>query len=155
MTILIAACAAFALGLLAVIGDMVIAAASAVAVTALLSLKQPLHRWIAAFTEDEILAALKLLVMSLVLLPVLPNRDMGPWAAINPHELWLMVILIAGVSFIGYIAIKLIGERMGILVTALAGGLVSSTAVTMDLAGRAKDMPAQRRLLATASAWRR
>ncbi|MGI9417905.1 MAG: MgtC/SapB family protein, partial [Geminicoccaceae bacterium] len=149
MTTLIAAYATFALGLLAVIGDMVIAAASAVAVTTLLGLKQPLHRWIAAFTEDEILAALKLLVMSLVLLPVLPNRDMGPWAAINPYELWLMVILIAGISFIGYIAIKLIGERKGILVTALAGGLVSSTAVTMDLAGRARRMPAQRRLLAT------
>ena len=149
MTTLIAAYATFALGLFAVIGDMVIAAASAVAVTTLLSLKQPLHRWIAAFTEDEILAALKLLVMSFVLLPVLPNRDMGPWGAINPYELWLMVILIAGVSFIGYIAIKLIGERKDILVTALAGGLVSSTAVTMDLAGRAKRMPAQRRLLAT------
>ena len=149
MTTLIAAYATFALGLLAVIGNMVVAAATAVVITTLLSLKQPLHRWIAAFSEDEILAALKLLVMSLVLLPVLPNRDMGPWEAINPYELWLMVILIAGVSFIGYIAIKLIGERKGILVTALAGGLVSSTAVTMDLAGRAKRMPDQRRLLAT------
>jgi uncharacterized membrane protein (DUF4010 family) len=149
MTTLIAAYATFALGLLAVIGDMVVAAAAAVAMTTLLSLKEPLHRWIAAFSDDEILAALKLLIMTVVLLPVLPNRDLGPWGAINPYELWLMVVLIAGVSFIGYIAIKLIGERRGILVTALAGGLVSSTAVTMELAGRAKRMPAQRRLLAT------
>lgn len=149
MTTLIAAYATFALGLLAVIGDMVVAAAAAVVITTLLSLKEPLHRRIAAFSEDEILAALKLLIMTVVLLPVLPNRGLGPWDAINPYELWLMVILIAGVSFVGYIAIKLIGERRGTLVTALAGGLVSSTAVTMDLAGRAKRMPAQRRLLAT------
>jgi uncharacterized membrane protein (DUF4010 family) len=149
MTTLIAAYATFVLGVLVVIGDMVTASAAAVAITTLLSLKQPLHRWIAAFSEDEILAAVKLLIMTVVLLPVLPDRDLGPWDAINPYELWLMVILIAGVSFIGYIAIKLIGERKGILVTALAGGLVSSTAVTMDLAGRAKRMPAQRRLLAT------
>lgn len=87
-TTLIAAYATFALGVFAVIGNMVAAAAATVAITTLLSLKQPLHHWIAAFSEAEIMVALKLLVMTIILLP----------------------ILIAGVSFVGYVAIKMTGE---------------------------------------------
>ncbi len=147
-TTLIAAYATFALGVLTVVGDMVAAAAAAVAITTLLSLKQPLHRWIAAFSEAEIMAALKLLVMTIVLLPILPNRDFGPWAALNPFELWLMVILIAGVSFVGYVAIKVTGERRGILLTGLAGGMVSSTATTIELARKARHALEHRRVLA-------
>lgn len=86
-TTLIAVFATFALGVFALVGDMVVAAAAAVAITTLLSLKQPLHHWIAAFSEEEIMAALKLLVMTIVLLPILPNRDFGPWDAINSFEL--------------------------------------------------------------------
>jgi len=86
--------------------------------------------------------------MTFVILPVLPDRGFGPYEALNPWRLWLMTIAIAGVSFAGYVAVKAFGERYGPLVAGLAGGLVSSTAVTVDMARRAKSAANQRALLA-------
>jgi uncharacterized membrane protein (DUF4010 family) len=86
--------------------------------------------------------------MTFVILPVLPDRGFGPYEALNPWRLWLMTIAIAGVSFAGYVAVKAFGERYGPLVAGLAGGRVSSTAVTVDMARRAKSAANQRALLA-------
>ncbi|MGM0413210.1 MAG: MgtC/SapB family protein, partial [Pseudomonadota bacterium] len=82
----------------------------------------------------ELHAALKLLVISVVLLPLLPDRGYGPWDALNPHTLWWLVVLIAGLGFAGYVAVRVAGPGRGLLVTGLLGGLVSSTAVTLQLA---------------------
>ncbi len=139
MTTVIAAFTTFGLGCLAVIGDLQITAAAAVAVVAVLGFKEPLHKWLAKIERAEIFAGLKLLVMTLVLLPLLPNRDLGPWQALNPYELWLMVVLIAGVSFVGYVGAKIAGEQRGLQYSAAAGALASSTAVTLDIARRARE----------------
>lgn len=82
---------------------------------------------------DELSGALKLLFISVVLLPVLPDRGYGPWQTFNPYEIWWMVVLIAAIGFAAYMAIRLTGTRHGLLLTALLGGMVSSTAMTMTL----------------------
>ncbi|MEF3192694.1 MAG: MgtC/SapB family protein [Halothiobacillaceae bacterium] len=137
-----------ALGLLSTLGFPLIAAASAVVTTILLGLKPVLHGWLTQLTEGELHAALKLLLISVVLLPLLPDRGLGPWAAFNPYLAWWMVVLVSGLSFIGYFAIKLAGPRRGIMATSLLGGLVSSTAVTINLARYARDARYSPQLLA-------
>ena len=108
--------------------------------------KRWLHAWIEALTWEELRATLILLVMSFIALPVLPDTDFGPYGALNLHALWLMTIAIAGVSFIGYVAVKLIGAKYGTLLAGIAGGLVSSTAATLDAARKAKADPGQGRI---------
>jgi uncharacterized membrane protein (DUF4010 family) len=147
-TTTIAAFITFGLGALAVRGPIAIAAGGAVVTALLLGIKPVVHRWVERLTYDELMSILKLLVISVVLLPVLPDRGFGPWQVLNPYELWWMVVLVAGISFIGYAAIKLTGERRGIVAAALAGGLVSSTAVTVSLGRLARGKPDHHRLLA-------
>ena len=124
----------FILGSLAVAGHPPLAAAGAVAVALLLSLKRVLHGMLQRLSEAELSAALKLLFISLVLLPALPNQGYGPWQTFNPYVIWWMVVLIAGLGFAAYMAIRLVGTRYGLLLTALLGGIVSSTAMTVTLA---------------------
>ena len=130
---------AFALGALAVLGSAQAAVASGVVATIILGIKPQLHRFIARIERDELMAVLKLLLMSLVLLPVLPNEGFGPWQALNPYKLWWMVVLVTGISFVGYVAVKVAGARRGIVLAAVAGGVVSSTAVTASLSRQARD----------------
>lgn len=137
----------FMLGVLAVVGDQIAAIAGAVALTGVLALRESLHRWVASLTWEEIRAALILLAMTFLLLPVLPNRTVDPFDAINPYEIWLLTILIAAISFGGYVAIKLFGDRLGVVMAAIAGGLASSTATTLSLARLAKEHPSSARLL--------
>ena len=145
-TTLVAALLTFALGVYAVLGDMTAAAAAGVVMAVLLASKRWLHQWIEALTWEELRATLILLVMSFVALPVLPDRGFGPYEALNPYALWLMTIAIAGVSFVGYVAIKVIGAKYGSLAAGVAGGLVSSTVATLDFARRAKADPGQQRI---------
>lgn len=147
-TNLIAALLAFSLGAFAVAGDMTLSAAAAVAATALLALKSVLHAWVRRLTWEELRSALILLAMTVILLPALPNRGIDPWGIINPHEIWLMTVLIAIISFTGYVAVKLFGDHNGIAVTGLAGGLVSSTAVTLSMAQLARAHPVRTSTLA-------
>src|SRR6266851_210616 len=76
---------------------------------------------------------------AVVIAPVLPNRGFGPWDAFNPYQIWWMVVLVAGVSYVGYFAIKILGTKRGVFVTGLCGGLISSTAVALDLARLSRD----------------
>ncbi|NIA67451.1 MgtC/SapB family protein [Pelagibius litoralis] len=147
-TTIIAALVTFALGAVAVLGDIAIAAAGAVVTAMLLGVKTSLHRWLSLVTEEEMLAVLKLLAMSVVLLPVLPDKGYGPWQVLNPYELWLMVVLIAGVSSLGYGAIRIAGPRRGVLLASLAGGMVSSTVVTLNFAHLSRSQDSNPRLLA-------
>jgi uncharacterized membrane protein (DUF4010 family) len=138
----------FALGAYAVVGNLAAAVGCAVAMTVLLALKQPLHRFVGALSWVEIRAGLILLVMTFLLLPILPDRPVDPWGAVNPREIWLFAILMAAVSFAGYWAVKLVGERSGIAVAGLAGGLASSTATTLTLARMSKSARGGETLLA-------
>jgi len=121
----------FVLGALAAMGEVTIAAAFAVVTTLLLSYKPLLHRWVSALEPEEVRAGIKMLLISVVLLPVLPDKGYGPSQALNPYEIWWMVVLIAAISFVGYFAVKIAGTRQGIVFTGLFGGLASSTAVTL------------------------
>ncbi|MDQ3262676.1 MAG: MgtC/SapB family protein [Myxococcota bacterium] len=108
----------------------------------LLSVKAPLHRFIQQLAPEDIYATLKFLVVAVVVLPLLPDRTYGPLDVLNPRKIGLMVVLIAGISFSGYLAIRLLGARRGLGVTGLLGGLASSTAVTLTFSGRARQTPA-------------
>ena len=141
VTGVVAAILTFVLGAYAVLGQPLVAVACAVAMAVLLALKEPMHGWVRRLSWLELRAVLVLLAMSFLLLPVLPNRTIDPWDAINPAEIWLLAVLIAGVSFVGYVAVKLLGDQAGIAVAALAGGLTSSTATTLSFARLARDQP--------------
>lgn len=147
-TTLFATLTTFALGIVAVMGEMEHAAAAAVVLTALLALKKEMHLGVARLKRVELRAAVQLLLISAVILPVLPDRGFGPFEALNPYRIWLMVVLIAGVSFAGYVAIRLFGAGRGVLLTGALGGLVSSTAVALSLAGRAREPEASPSALA-------
>ena len=107
-----------------------------------LGLKQPLHAWTRRFTADDIRATLQFVAITGVILPLVPNRSFGPYNAFNPYTTWLLVVLISGLGFLGYIAMRSLGTRAGLLVTSLFGGLASSTATTLAFSRRSKDDPA-------------
>jgi uncharacterized membrane protein (DUF4010 family) len=132
---------AFLLGAYAVLGEMSVAIASAAAATAMLAFKQPLHAWLKMLTWPEIRAFVILVVMTALIAPILPDKAIDPWNAINPTEIWRFTILLAAVSFLGYFAIRIFGERAGLIVSALAGGLASSTAAALTFAKMARAHP--------------
>jgi len=124
----------FILAVWAAMGFQIYALVATVIIVTILSLKPVLHRWLSSLKVEEIYAGVKLLIISVIFLPFLPNQGYGPYEALNPYWIWWMVVLICGISFVGYFAIKYIGNRWGTLVTAITGGLASSTAVTISLA---------------------
>jgi uncharacterized membrane protein (DUF4010 family) len=126
------------LGALAASGAIALALAAAVIVAVLLDLKPTLHGWLRLIEHRELTAALQLLVLSVVILPNLPNAGFGPYGALNPYALWWAVVLIAGLSLAGHLAMRLTGSERGILWTGILGGLASSTAATVTLARRAR-----------------
>ncbi|MCA1762525.1 MAG: MgtC/SapB family protein [Cryomorphaceae bacterium] len=111
---------------------------TAVVVTALLGLKPTLHKWLGFINLEEFYAGIKLLIISAVLLPLLPDQGYGPYKALNPYWIWLMVVLISALSFVGYVAMKALGSKAGAFLTGIIGALASSTAVTISLARLAK-----------------
>lgn len=130
------------LGAYAATGAYALAFAVAVLATILLQLKPTLHGWLRLIAERELSSALQLLVLSVVILPNLPNQGYGPYNALNPYELWWAVILIAALSLTGHWAMRLTGAQRGLLWTGLLGGLASSTATTLALSRYAKQEPA-------------
>jgi len=151
-TTTVAALLTFMLGAYALLGDVRVAAAAAVATAGILIIREELHDWITKITLAELESGLVLLAMTFIALPVIPNRSIAFLGAINPREIWLIAIVLASVSFVGYVAVKLCGENRGILIAAAAGGLVSSTAVTFAHARRARDHESSPHLLAAGAA---
>lgn len=125
-----------------------LAAAIAVVVTLLLTLKAPLHRLAHAVSQDEILAILKFGVVALIALPLLPDRGLGPYAAVNPRDVGIMVVLLTAISLAGYLLVRFFGQGKGFALAGLLGGLVSSTAVTLSFSGKAREVPDLARPLA-------
>lgn len=136
-TTVVAGLLTFALGAYALVGDVRAAGAIAVAATLLLAGRENLHGLVDQVTWPELRSGLILLAMTFIVLPMVPNQDFGPFGGVNPRETWLIAIVLAGVSFAGYVAVKVLGARHGLLIAAGAGGLVSSTAVTVSNARRA------------------
>ena len=118
---------------------LLIVAALGVATTALLSLKDALHDWAAKVSKEDLYATVKFLVVAVIVLPLLPKE---PVWELSPRKIGLMVTMIAGIGFAGYVAYRVLGAGRGLALTGLLGGLVSSTAVTLSLSGRAKEHPA-------------
>ena len=114
-------------------------AAVAVVTAFLLSAKPTIHPLVRRVSSEDAAATLKFLIVAVVVLPLLPDRTMGPLDVLNPRQLGLLVVLISGLSFAGYAAIRLLGPERGLGLTGLLGGLVSSTAVTLSMAARAKE----------------
>lgn len=133
----VAALIVFVLGAL-VPSNPMLAAALGVIVAAILSIKTYTHGAVEKLSQVEILATMKFLLVLVVLLPMLPDRAMGPDNIYNPRELGYLVVLISAISFAGYFAIRFMGKRQGIALTGALGGLASSTAVTLSMAGRVK-----------------
>jgi len=133
-----AAFATFALAALAATGSPALAGAGAVVIATLLGLKPELHRWLGRVDRDELIAAFKLLMISVLILPVLPDKGMGPAEVLNPFRLWLLVVLVAAISFAGHFAVRLLGQARGILTTGVFGGMASSTALTLHFARLAR-----------------
>ena len=124
-----------------------IALATAVALVVLLASKKLLHRFVAErVTDVEFLDTLKFLVVVIVVWPLLPDETYGPYDAINPSQIWALVILVSTISYSGYILIRALGGSKGLQISSLVGGLVSTTAVTMSLAHRARETEAMGRL---------
>jgi len=134
VTAIVAALLVFALGAYATIGNGQVAGAAGVVVTTLLAFKGVLHTWLKRLSWEELRGALILLAMTFVALPLLPDRGYGPFDCVNPHELWLLTIVMAGVSFAAYVAIRIFGPTRGAVLASVMGALVSSTAVTLYLA---------------------
>lgn len=118
----------------------------------LLFLKPSLRRFTSALSDDDVRAIMQFAAISLIVLPVVPDRAMGPLDAINPYKLWLLVVLVTGVSLSGYVALRLFGPRAGLMLGGLLGGLVSSTATTVSYARLAQTRPALARSCAAAIA---
>lgn len=128
----------FCLGLLAAQGLAVQVLAAAALALLLLSMRAQLHGWLKGMSTAEVEAVARFALIALVVLPLLPDQAMGPYDAINPRKIWLVVVLVSGLSFAGYLASRRLGPERGLLITAMAGALVSSTAVTVAFARKLK-----------------
>lgn len=137
VTGVIAALAVFGLGGLAVVGDYRAAAAGGVALAGVLASREALHGLLKRISWVELRSVLLLAGMTAIVLPLLPNRTVDPWGGVNPWEIWFFTVLTAAISYGGYIAVRAFGPKRGVLISGLAGALVSSTAVTIAFARRA------------------
>lgn len=138
----------FVFGALVLLGQAIVAASAAVITVFILDNKSEIHGALKKLEDHELDAGLRLLLISVVMLPLLPNQGYGPWNAINPYELWWMVVLIATISFVGYFAMKIGGPEKGIMFTSFFAGLSSSTALTLHFSKLSKDQPSLSPLLA-------
>lgn len=121
-------------------GKVSLGIALGVATTVMLSLKPETHSFVQRLTREDLYASLKFAVITAIILPILPNRTFGPppFDVFNPFVIWLLVVFISGISFVGYILIKVLGAEKGMGLTGLLGGIASSTAITMGLCQRSR-----------------
>ena len=146
----VAALLTFLLGVLASAGQPLLAVAGGVVSAVLLGFKPRLHALVKQIDAPELRAILQLALISAVILPLLPNSGYGPWDVLNPRQLWLMVVLISAIGFVGHFAVRLVGAQRGVMLTGLFAGLASSTALTLTLSRAAREQPAFSRVFAAA-----
>ena len=136
----------YGLGALCWLGEIRLALMLGIASTVLLYFKTELHGISQSLTRRDLISILQFAVLALVVFPLLPDRNYGPYGALNPHQIWLMVVLISGVSLAGYASLRLLGPRQGVLWVGLLGGLVSSTATTLAFSRQGRKSNAAARL---------
>lgn len=137
----VAALLLFVIGVYAVEGELPVVVALAGVIAVLLHFKVPLHAFAGRFDERDVTAFMQFVLVTLVVLPVLPDRTFGPYATLNPFRIWLMVVLIVSIGLLGYVAHKLAGARQGAVLGGVIGGVVSSTATTVSFARRTANAP--------------
>lgn len=135
----VAALLMFAIGAYLVMGNQVIAVIMGGAMAVLLYVKEHLHEFIENLMEKDLAAIMTFAGISLIVLPILPDQTYGPYDVLNPHNIWLMVVLIVGISVIGYFIYKFLGRKAGIISNGILGGLISSTATTVSYARKTAD----------------
>ncbi|HSA70474.1 MAG TPA: MgtC/SapB family protein [Burkholderiales bacterium] len=145
-TTVVAALVCYLLGVLAGVGEPALAGALAIGVTALLYFKPEIEGVSTALKRHEQVSILQFLVVTFIVLPILPDRGYGPYAALNPRNIWLMVVLVSGIGLASYVALRAAGSRHGVLVTGILSGLLSSTAATVLYARRSRESAAMERL---------
>jgi uncharacterized membrane protein (DUF4010 family) len=138
----------YTLGVLVWYDQEQLAVTLAILTTALLYFKPELRGVSTRLTRTDLVSILQFAVLSFVILPILPNQDYGPYQALNPYQIWWMVVLISGLSLAGYTALRLVGQRHGTLLTGLFGGIASSTATTLAFSRHGRDKPALRPMAA-------
>lgn len=128
-----------ACGFIAGGGNLALASVAAGLMVLVLAMRNQLHGWVRALDEREMQAIARFGLIALVVLPLLPDTRFGPYLAWHPRQLWMVVVLVCGFSFLGYLAARKLGASRGVLATSAAGAVVSSTAVTASLAGKLRD----------------
>ena len=134
----ISALLVFLLGAYLVLGDKTVAVTLGGTIAVLLHFKPGMHAFARKLAEKDLRSIMQFAVLSLIILPVLPNRTFGPYDVLNPFSIWLLVVLIVGIGLGGYAAYKIVGARAGTLLSGLIGGLISSTATTVTYARQAR-----------------
>jgi uncharacterized membrane protein (DUF4010 family) len=129
----------FMTGAYIVLGAREVAVAVGAGTAVLLNLKPMLHGFVKRLGDQDVWAIMQFALMSFIILPVVPDKAFGPYTVLNLHQIWLMVVLVVGISLGGYIAYKFLGQRAGLLVGGLLGGLISSTATTASYSRRAME----------------
>lgn len=138
MTTEVAMMVMFVVGVMLASGMREVGVAMGVGTAILLQFKTPLHAWARRIGDRDIRAVMQFALITFIILPVLPNQTYGPFDVLNPYRIWLMVVLVVGISLAGYVAFRVLGTTRGTLVAGLVGGLISSTATTVSYARRAK-----------------
>lgn len=139
MTTEVAVLLLYALGAYLVVGPILLVVAVGGVVALLLHWKQALHQFARTMGDQDMHAIMRFVLISMVILPILPNQSFGPYAVLNPFEIWLMVVLIVGLGLGGYVAYKILGARGGVLLSGILGGLISSTATSVSSARSVRD----------------
>jgi uncharacterized membrane protein (DUF4010 family) len=140
-TTVVAVLLCYGLGVMVWYGQSQLAAAIAIVATALLQFKAELHGLTERLSRQDLTSILQFGVLSFIILPLLPDEGYGPYGALNPYHIWLMVVLVSGISLAGYLALRLLGGRQSMLLVGVSGGLVSSTATTLVFARQARQQP--------------
>lgn len=133
---------AFFLGAMVIWDRAEIAVALAVIIALLLTLKRPLHELARRMDVQDLRYTIEFALVAAVVLPILPNETVDPFGVVNPSQIWLLVVFVSGIGFVGYVLMKVLGAKQGVGLTGLLGGMVSSTATTLSFSGRSKQSPA-------------
>jgi len=138
----------YAIGAYLVFGEMIVAVVITGVTTVLLHFKTTLHGWVDKFGKEDLKAIMQFVVISMIILPVLPDKTYDLYQSLNPKNIWLMVVLIVGISLVGYFIYKFIGSKAGVLLGGILGGLISSTATTISYSRMARKTEAVSKLAA-------
>lgn len=144
----ISALLTFLIGVVVAMGELLVASITTIAVVTMLALKPSFRAFTGKISHEDIYATLKFAIITVVILPFLPNRTIGPLGVFNPAETWWIVILVSGISFAGYVLVKFVGAHRSVPVIGLLGGLASSTAVAVSFSQRSKQNAELSRILA-------